>query len=158
MTTITPFLWFDDGLEQAIERYRTVFDDVEVHSEQRLPVGDAAFGGSILVAEFSVCGQRVMGMNAGPQFPHTEAFSFFVRCAGQAEVDRYWNGLVADGGQESQCGWLRDPWGVSWQIIPDALERLQSAPDRDAANRVTQAMLGMRKIIVADLEDAFAAE
>lgn len=158
MTTITPFLWFDDGLEQAIERYRTVFDDVEVHSEQRLPDAEGAYGGSILVAEFSICGQRVMGMNAGPQFPHTEAFSFYVRCADQAEVDRYWNGLVVDGGKESQCGWLRDPWGVSWQIIPEALERLQADPDRDAANRVTQAMLGMGKIIVADLEDAFAAE
>lgn len=99
-----------------------------------------------------------MGMNAGPQFPHTEAFSFYVRCADQAEVDRYWDGLIADGGEESQCGWLRDPWGVSWQIIPEALERLQADPDRDAANRVTQAMLGMRRIIVAELEDAFAAE
>ena len=155
MTTITPFLWFDDGLERAIERYRTVFDDVEVHSEQRLPGAD---GGSILVAEFSVCGQRVMGMNAGPQFPHTEAFSFYVRCADQAEVDRYWDGLIADGGQESRCGWLRDPWGVSWQIIPVALERLQSDLDRAAAGRAMQAMLGMRKIVVAELEDAFAAE
>lgn len=158
MTTITPFLWFDDGLEQAIERYRTVFDDVEVHREQRLPDGDGTFGGAILVAEFSVCGQHVMGMNAGPQFPHTEAFSFYVRCADQAEVDRYWDGLIADGGEESQCGWLRDPWGVSWQIIPEALERLQADPDRAAANRATQAMLRMRRIVVAELEDAFAAE
>jgi predicted 3-demethylubiquinone-9 3-methyltransferase (glyoxalase superfamily) len=81
-----------------------------------------------------------------------------VRCEDQAEVDRYWDGLIADGGHESQCGWLRDPWGVSWQIVPIALERLQSDPDRAAAGRATQAMLGMRKIIVAELEDAFAAE
>jgi predicted 3-demethylubiquinone-9 3-methyltransferase (glyoxalase superfamily) len=79
-------------------------------------------------------------------------------CTDQAEVDRYWEGLIADGGEESQCGWLRDPWGVSWQIIPAALERLQSDPDRAAADRAMQAMLGMRKIVVAELEAAFAGE
>jgi predicted 3-demethylubiquinone-9 3-methyltransferase (glyoxalase superfamily) len=158
MTTITPFLWFDDGLEQAIERYRSVFGDVEVHSEQRMPMGDAPNAGSIFVAEFSVLGQRVMGMNAGPSVRHTEAFSFYVSCEDQAEVDRYWDGLIADGGEESQCGWLKDPWGVSWQIIPTALERLQSDPDREAAGRAMQAMLGMQKIIVAELEAAFRGE
>jgi predicted 3-demethylubiquinone-9 3-methyltransferase (glyoxalase superfamily) len=158
MTTITPFLWFDDGLEQAINRYRDVFGDVEVHSESRLPMGDDPKAGSIFVAEFSVLGQRVMGMNAGPQFPPTEAFSFYVSCDDQAEVDRYWDGLIADGGQESECGWLKDPWGVSWQIIPTALERLQSDPDREAAGRAMQAMLGMQKIIVADLEAAFRGD
>ena len=158
MTKITPFLWFDDGLEQAINRYREVFGDVEVHSESRLPMGDDPKSGTIFVAEFSVLGQRVMGMNAGPQFRPTEAFSFHVRCDDQAEVDRYWDGLIADGGEESQCGWLKDPWGVSWQIIPIALERLQSDPDREAAGRAMQAMLGMQKIIVADLEAAFRGE
>jgi predicted 3-demethylubiquinone-9 3-methyltransferase (glyoxalase superfamily) len=97
-----------------------------------------------------------MGMNAGPHFPQTEAFSFYVRCADQDEVDRYWDGLIADGGQPSQCGWLKDPWGVSWQIVPEALERLSLAPDREAALRVQRAMLGMQKIVVADLEKAYA--
>ena len=157
MTTITPFLWFDTGLDDAIARYREVFGDVEVHAHDDYVGGETGDANdSTLVVEFSVLGQRVMGMNAGPHFPQTEAFSFYVRCADQAEVDRYWDGLIADGGQESQCGWLKDPWGVSWQIVPEALERLQLGPDREAALRVQRAMLGMRKIIVAELETAYA--
>jgi len=157
MTTITPFLWFDTGLDDAIARYREVFGDVEVHAHDDYAGGETGDANdSTLVVEFSVLGQRVMGMDAGPHFPQTEAFSFYVRCADQAEVDRYWDGLIAGGGQESQCGWLKDPWGVSWQIVPEALERLQLGPDREAALRVQRAMLGMRKIIVADLEAAYA--
>jgi predicted 3-demethylubiquinone-9 3-methyltransferase (glyoxalase superfamily) len=157
MTTITPFLWFDTGLDDAIARYREVFGDVEVHAHDDYAGGETGDANdSTLVVEFSVLGQRVMGMNAGPHFPQTEAFSFYVRCADQAEVDRYWDGLIEGGGQESQCGWLKDPWGVSWQIVPEALERLQLGPDREAALRVQRAMLGMRKIIVADLEAAYA--
>ena len=159
MTTITPFLWFDDGLRDAIQRYREVFGEVAVEADDLYPGGDTEAtepeSAHTLVMEFTVLGQRVMGMNAGPHFPQTEAFSFYVRCADQAEVDRYWDGLIAGGGQESQCGWLKDPWGVSWQIVPEALERLSLDPDRAAALRVQQAMFGMQKIIVADLEAAF---
>jgi predicted 3-demethylubiquinone-9 3-methyltransferase (glyoxalase superfamily) len=159
MTTVTPFLWFDSGIDDAIARYREVFCDVEVHRRDEYPGGEHGEADvSTLVVEFSVLGQRVMAMDAGPGFPQTEAFSFYVRCADQAEVDRYWDGLVSDGGQESQCGWLKDPWGVSWQIVPEALERLQLDPDREAALRVQHAMLGMRKIVVADLERAYAGD
>jgi predicted 3-demethylubiquinone-9 3-methyltransferase (glyoxalase superfamily) len=157
MTTVTPFLWFDSGILDAIERYRSVFGDVEVVTRDDFPGGEnGEADASTLVVEFTVLGQHVMGMNAGPHFPQTEAFSFYVRCADQDEVDRYWDGLIADGGQPSQCGWLKDPWGVSWQIVPEALERLSLAPDREAALRVQRAMLGMQKIVVADLEKAYA--
>jgi predicted 3-demethylubiquinone-9 3-methyltransferase (glyoxalase superfamily) len=112
--------------------------------------------GSLFYATFELAGQRVMAMNAGPMFPFTEAFSFFVSVDTQEEVDRYWDALTADGGEESMCGWLKDKYGLSWQIVPEALMRLQSDPDREAAGRVTQAMMQMRKIVVADLEAAFA--
>jgi predicted 3-demethylubiquinone-9 3-methyltransferase (glyoxalase superfamily) len=157
MTTVTPFLWFDSGILEAIERYRSVFGDVEVVTRDDFPGGERGEAdASTLVVEFTVLGQRVMGMDAGPHFPQTEAFSFYVRCADQDEVDRYWDGLIAGGGQPSQCGWLKDPWGVSWQIVPEALERLSLDPDREAALRVQRAMLGMQKIVVADLERAYA--
>jgi predicted 3-demethylubiquinone-9 3-methyltransferase (glyoxalase superfamily) len=158
MTTVTPFLWFDSGIRDAVARYREVFGDVAVVSDDVFPggdPGDPASSGTLVVA-FSVFGQKVMGMDAGPHFPQTEAFSFYVRCDGQDEVDRYWDGLIADGGEPSQCGWLKDPWGVSWQIVPEALERLSLDADREAALRVQKAMLGMQKIIVADLESAYA--
>lgn len=127
MTTITPFLWFHSGLDDAIARYREVFGDVEVHAHDDYVGGETGDADdSTLVVEFSVLGQRVIGMNAGPHFPQTEAFSFYVRCAGQDDVDRYWDGLIA-GGQESQCGWLKDPWGVSWQICPRPSNGFSSA-------------------------------
>lgn len=159
MTTIAPFLWFDDGILDAIERYRAVFGDVTVEGRDEFPGGERGEADvSTLVVEFSVLGQRVMGMNAGRGPKPTEAFSFYVRCADQSEVDRYWDGLIADGGEPSQCGWLKDPWGVSWQIVPEALERLSLDTDRAAALRVQRAMLGMQKIVVADLEKAFRGE
>jgi predicted 3-demethylubiquinone-9 3-methyltransferase (glyoxalase superfamily) len=149
MTTITPFLWFDDNAEEAIALYSNLFPDTRIIDETRGP------DGALFFATFELAGQRVMAMNAGPMFPHTEAFSFFVSVDTQAEVDRLWDALTADGGEESRCGWLKDKFGLSWQIIPEALMRLQSDPDREKAGRVTQAMLGMGKIIVADLEAAY---
>jgi len=149
-TTITPFLWFDNNAEEAFAFYATLFPDVRTIDETRGPDGALFFG------TFEILGQRVMAMNAGPMFPHTEAFSFFVMVDDQTEVDRLWDALTADGGEESQCGWLKDKFGLSWQIVPEALMRLQKGPDAAAAGRVTQAMLGMRKIIVADLEVAYA--
>jgi predicted 3-demethylubiquinone-9 3-methyltransferase (glyoxalase superfamily) len=150
MTTLTPFLWFDNSAEEAFAFYATLFPDSKVIEETRGPDGALFFG------TFEIAGQRIMAMNAGPAFPQTEAFSLFVLVETQDEVDRLWDALTADGGQESQCGWLKDRWGLSWQIVPEALMRLQKDPDTAAAGRVTQAMLGMRKIVVADLEAAFA--
>lgn len=150
MTTITPFLWFDNKAEEAIEFYSALFPDSRVIDESRGP------DGALFFATFELAGQRIMAMNAGPMFPFTEAISLFVSVTDQAEVDKYWNALTADGGEESQCGWLKDKYGLSWQIVPEALMRLQKGPDAAAAGRVTQAMLGMRKIIVADLESAYA--
>lgn len=150
MTTITPFLWFDDDAEKAIEFYCGLFPDARVVDESRGSDGALSF------ATFELAGQRLMALNAGPMFSFTEAISLFVSVDGQAEVHRLWDALTADGGEESQCGWLKDKYGLSWQIIPEALGRLQSGPDAAAAARVTRAMLGMRKIIVADLEAAHA--
>ena len=149
-TTITPFLWFDNDAEEAFAFYATLFPDTRLVDGSRGPDGAFFFG------TFELLGKQVMAMNAGPSFPHTQAFSFFTQVDDQAEVDRLWNALTADGGEESQCGWLKDKFGVSWQIVPEALMRLQQGPDAAAAARVTQAMLGMRKIIVADLEAAYA--
>ncbi|MBN9605964.1 MAG: VOC family protein [Actinomycetales bacterium] len=161
MTTVTPFLWYDSELERAIERYGAVFGRENVRLVEATHHDDAGPGTprTLFFATFEVFGQRVMGMNAGPQYPQTEAFSFFVLCPDDQDVvDRYWEGLVADGGAESMCGWLKDPWGVSWQIVPEALMRLQADPDRAAAERVRQAMLGMGKIVIAELEAAFRGE
>jgi len=151
MTTITPFLWYDDNLEEAIALYSGLFPDARVIDENRLP------DGSLFFATFELAGQRVMAMNAGPGHPHTDAFSFFVSVDGQDEVDHYWDALTADGGEESQCGWLIDKFGISWQIIPKALMDYQADPDREKSGRVVQAMLKMRKIVIADLDAAAAA-
>lgn len=150
MTTITPFLWFDDNAGEAIEFYSSLFPDAKVIEENRAP------DGTLFYATFELAGQRFMALNAGPRFPFTEAISLFVSVEGQEEVDRLWNALTADGGEESQCGWLKDKYGLSWQIIPGILMRLQADPDRAKAGRVQEAMMQMRKIVVADLEAAAA--
>lgn len=149
MTTITPFLWFDNKAEEAIAFYSGLFPDAKVIDENRAP------DGTLFFATFELAGQRFMALNAGPMFSFTEAISMFVSVETQEEVDRYWNALTADGGEESQCGWLKDKYGLSWQIIPTALMRMQSDPDREKAGRAQQAMMSMQKIVIADLEAAF---
>lgn len=144
MPNITPFLWFDAPLDEPIEYYKSIFRDVKVHSL------------SPMSATFEIQGQRFMALNGGPKFAFNEAVSFFVECEDQAEVDYYWERLTADGGAESMCGWLKDRYGLSWQIIPKALMSYLSDTDREKANRVTQAMLQMRKIDVAALDRAAA--
>ena len=151
MTTITPFLWFDNDAEEAIAFYTSLFPDARVIEENR------GADGALFYATFELAGQRIMALNGGPHFRFTEAISLFVSVADQAEVDRYWDALTADGGEESQCGWLKDKYGLSWQIVPEALMRYQADPDRAKSGRVVEAMLKMRKIIVADLDAAAAA-
>lgn len=150
MTKITPFLWFDDRIEEAVNLYASVFNDAKITSRSPGP------NGSVMSMTFVLQGQEFMALNGGPQFKFTEAVSFFVSCDTQDEVDHYWNALTANGGQESQCGWLKDPYGLSWQIIPTALGRYLSDPDRARATRVIQAMLQMKKMDIAALDKAYA--
>ena len=153
---ITPFLWFDNNAEEAVDFYLGIFKNSRRLTELR-NTGDAPGPkGSILTLAFELDGQTFTALNGGPTFPFTEAFSFSVACEDQAEVDRYWKALTADGGQESQCGWLKDRFGLSWQIVPKALPRLLGDQDRSRANRAMKAMLKMKKLVVADLEAAAA--
>lgn len=155
MTHVTPFLWFDNDAERAIRFYTALIPDSEIVSMAHYPDDVPQMGGRVMQAHFRLAGRDYYAMDAGPQFPFTEAVSLFVSCADQAEVDRYWTALT-DGGQEQPCGWLKDRWGLSWQIIPDRLIELIRDPNSDRAHRATQAMLQMRKIDVAALEKAVA--
>jgi len=145
MAQITPFLWFDTGaLNEAVRLYTSVFKDARVVSRNATS------------AEFELLGQRFLALEGGPTFRFNEAVSFFIHCKDQAEVDYYWHALTADGGTESMCGWLKDRFGLSWQVIPEALMRYLGDPDPVRSQRATQAMLKMRKIRVADLDAAVA--
>ena len=151
MTTVTPCLWFDDRIDAAIDFYTKTFKTAKVTNIERQNPNGPAF-----VAEFELEGQKFMALNGGPQFKFTEAVSFFVTCADQQEVDYFWNALIADGGAESQCGWLRDKFGLSWQIVPQQFRQTVFGKDPAGAQRAMQAMMGMKKLIVADLEKAYA--
>lgn len=153
MPTITPSLWFDDDLEEAAAFYTSVFPNSFVEGFNRYTDAGPGTPGQVVAGTFVLDGKRFVGINGGPQFPFTEAVSFEVRCADQDEVDYYWNRLV-DGGVESQCGWLKDRFGLSWQIVPERLFELLGDPDPARAAAATRAMLGMRRIVVAELEDA----
>jgi predicted 3-demethylubiquinone-9 3-methyltransferase (glyoxalase superfamily) len=157
MTSITPFLWFDADAEEAAELYVSLFPNSSITRVDRYPEGSPMPAGSAMSVFFELDGRPVHALNGGAMFPHTEAFSFFVEVDSQEEVDRYWEALLAGGGTPSQCGWLKDRFGLSWQIVPSALGRLMSDPDPERASRVMQAMLGMQKLVVADLEAAAAA-
>jgi len=157
MPSITPSLWFDDNLEDAATFYTSVFPNS--HIEQLFRTTEAGPGepGSVLFGTFVLDGTRFMAINGGPHFTLSEAVSFTVHCKDQDEVDYYWERLTADGGQESECGWLKDRFGLSWQITPDRLLQLVGDPDPARAAAATKAMHGMRKIVIADLEAAAAS-
>ena len=159
MSKIAPCFWFDGQAEEAADFYTRVFPEGSVTDVQR-STADNPSGqkGSVLTVEFELFGQRFVGLNGGPEFRFSEAISFIVDCADQAEVDRYWAALTADGGEESVCGWLKDKFGVSWQVVPRRLPELLNSPDREAAARVLEAMLKMVKIDVAELERAARAQ
>jgi predicted 3-demethylubiquinone-9 3-methyltransferase (glyoxalase superfamily) len=154
MQKLTPFLWFDDGLEEALAFYASIFPDLVVLDLSRA-------GGSptdpVFSARFRILGQDLFAINGGPTYRLNEAFSLFVDCEDQAEVDRLWDRLT-DGGAPGRCGWLVDPFGLSWQIIPRRLMELMGDPDPVRSARVRDAMLAMGKIDVAGLEAAYAAE
>jgi predicted 3-demethylubiquinone-9 3-methyltransferase (glyoxalase superfamily) len=154
MQKITTFLWFDHQAEEAANFYVSVFDDARIVKVSRYPEGLPAPAGSVMTVEFQLAGQTFVAMNAGPHFKFTEAISLLVECHSQEEVDRYWEQLSA-GGAESQCGWLKDKYGLSWQITPRVLLEWNSDPDPHKASRVMQAMLKMKKIDIAALQRAY---
>lgn len=155
MSKITPCLWYNHNAEEAANFYITLFPDSRIDNVLRSPADNPSTKeGEVIVVEFTLAGQPYMGLNGGPQFPFTEAVSFQVRTEDQAETDRLWTALTADGGAESQCGWLRDRWGLSWQITPARLLELMADPDKDCARRTMEAMMKMKKIDIADVERA----
>jgi predicted 3-demethylubiquinone-9 3-methyltransferase (glyoxalase superfamily) len=158
MAKITPCLWFDGRAQEAAELYVSLLPDSRIdsvmHSPADTPSGPA---GMPLLVEFTLAGQEFQGLNGGPDFQFNEAVSFVIDCEDQAEVDRLWEALTADGGEPSMCGWLKDRFGVSWQIVPRRLNELMADPNPDRARRATEAMLQMRKIDVAELERAVEA-
>ncbi len=156
MTDVIPFLWFDHDAEAAIIFYTALIPDSELVSIGRYPDEVPGMGGKVMHAHFRLAGRDYYAMDAGPQFPFTEAISLFVACADQEEVDRYWAALTADGGQEQPCAWLKDRWGLSWQIVPDRLIELIRDPDPDRSHRAVQSMLTMTKIDIAAIEAAAA--
>ncbi len=149
-------LWFESDAEEAARFYAKTFPNSSIGAVHRAP-GDFPSGkqGDVLTVEFSVMGVPCLGLNGGPAFKHTEAFSFQVATEDQAETDRYWNAIVSNGGQESECGWCKDKWGLSWQITPVALIKAYTSSDRVAAKRAFDAMMTMKKIDIAKIEAAF---
>lgn len=144
MPTITPFLWFEkNNAQEAMEFYCSVFKNS--HVLMNTPA----------LVSFELNGQKFYGLNAGPYQTFNDAISFYIECIDQDEVDYYWNTLSANGGQSGQCGWLKDRFGVSWQVVPKQLGELMGMPDKDAVQRVNQAMLSMKKLIISELEAAY---
>jgi predicted 3-demethylubiquinone-9 3-methyltransferase (glyoxalase superfamily) len=159
MPKITPNLWFDGNAEEAARFYVSLLPDSRIESITRAAADNPSTpAGAVLLVDFTLAAQRFTGINGGPQFPFTEAVSFLIDCDGQAEVDRLWGALTADGGQPGQCGWLKDRYGLSWQIVPRQLGELIASPDREGARRAMEALLRMNKIDVAELRRAFAGE
>jgi predicted 3-demethylubiquinone-9 3-methyltransferase (glyoxalase superfamily) len=155
MSKISPCLWFASEAEEAAKFYVSLLPDSKIEHVQRNTVDSpAGKAGSVLVVEFTLAGQRFMALNGGKASDFTHAISFKVDCADQAEVDRYWDAL-SEGGSVDRCGWLRDRYGVSWQIVPTALVKYLGGPDRAGAQRAMQAMMGMVKLDIAGLKNAY---
>lgn len=169
MQKITPFLWFDRETEEAINYYVSVFNgnpnkkqDSKIITLKRYPDGPLegpmkGFEGKVLTAVFELEGQQFMALDGGPIFKPNESFSLLVDCKDQEEIDYFWNRFVNEGGQESQCGWLKDKYGFSWQIVPD-MEKWLAGNDKEGSRRAMHVMLGMKKIVIADLEKAYKGE
>ncbi|MEI7902713.1 MAG: VOC family protein [bacterium] len=155
---LTPYLWFASGAEDAAAFYASIFKNSRIVGISRYPENPHATAGSVMTATVCLDGQELILLNGGPVFKLNEAFSLAVRCVDQAEVDYYWERLLAGGGEESMCEWLKDRFGVSWQVVPDALMELLGDPDPQRAARATAAMLKVRKIDIAALRRASDAE
>jgi predicted 3-demethylubiquinone-9 3-methyltransferase (glyoxalase superfamily) len=156
MSKVSPCLWFDGEAEEAANFYVSLLPDSKIETVQKNTVdGPAGNAGSVLVVEFTLAGQRFMALNGGMRVEYTHAISFKIDCADQAEVDRLWDALLANGGQANRCGWLRDRYGISWQIVPTALPKYLGGPDRAGAARAMEAMLGMIKLDIEGLRRAY---
>src|SRR5450759_3597833 len=159
MSKISPCLWFDGEAEEAAKFYVSLLPDSRIEKVQKNTVdGPAGKAGSVLVVEFTLAGQRFMALNGGKRFEYTHAVSFKIDCADQAEVDRLWDALLSDGGQAERCGWLRDRYGVFWQIVPVALVQYLGGPDPAGAQRAVAAMLQMVKLDIAGLKRAYEGQ
>jgi predicted 3-demethylubiquinone-9 3-methyltransferase (glyoxalase superfamily) len=156
MSKIIPCLWFDGVAEEAANFYASLLPDSRVDRVNRAPADNPSTpAGAALMVEFRLAGQPFLGLNGGPQFPFTEAVSFTIQCEDQAEIDRLWDALTAGGGKPVQCGWLKDRYGLSWQIVPKALGTLLGGDDKAGAKRAMEAMLKMVKLDIAALERAY---
>src|SRR5690349_21832913 len=159
MTSITPCLWFDHNAEEAANFYVSIFPDSHIDQVDRSPADNpSAREGEVITVEFTLAGQRFQALNGGPDFQFNEAISMSIDCKDQAEVDRYWDLLIANGGEPSVCGWLKDRFGLSWQVVPHRLTEMYESGDRDGARRAMQAMLTMQKLDIAELEAAFRGD
>jgi predicted 3-demethylubiquinone-9 3-methyltransferase (glyoxalase superfamily) len=156
MPKITPCLWFDGNAEEAAQFYVSLLPDSRINGISRSPADNPSTSeGAVLMVDFTLAGQPFTGLNGGPQFPFSEAISWVIDCADQAEVDSLWDALTADGGSPGQCGWLKDRFGMSWQVVPRQLGEMLGSSDADGARRAMEAMLKMSKIDVAEMRRAF---
>ena len=156
MSKISPCLWFNGEAEEAANFYVSLLPGSKIETVQRNPV-DSPSGkaGTVLVVEFTLAGQRFMALNGGTRFEYTHAISFKIDCADQAEVDRLWDGLLAGGGQAVRCGWLKDRYGISWQVVPGVMMKYLGGADREGAKRAMAAMMQMVKLDIAELKKAY---
>jgi predicted 3-demethylubiquinone-9 3-methyltransferase (glyoxalase superfamily) len=155
MTSISPFLWFDSQAEEAAQLYVSIFPNSSITNVSRYPEGGPLPAGTVLGVSFILDGLEFQALNGGPQHPFTEAISFFISLDTQKEVDRYWDALIEGGGEPGQCGWLKDRFGLSWQVVPHLLGELLGSSDSVAASRAMAAMMQMSKIEMQTLQDAF---
>jgi predicted 3-demethylubiquinone-9 3-methyltransferase (glyoxalase superfamily) len=159
MDKVTPCLWFDGNAEEAANFYVSLLPDSRIDNIMRSPADNPSMKeGGVLMVDFTLAGRQYSGLNGGPQFKFTEAVSFVIHCEDQAEVDRLWDALTADGGQPVQCSWLKDKFGLSWQIVPQEMLDMLSSSDRDGARRAMEAMMTMVKLDLAELRRAFRGE
>jgi predicted 3-demethylubiquinone-9 3-methyltransferase (glyoxalase superfamily) len=156
---VTPCLWYDGDAEEAAAFYVTLLPDSRIDKVVRAPADNPSMkkGGALLV-EFTLAGQKYSGLNGGPQFRFTEAVSFMVHCEDQEEVDRLWNAILDNGGEASACGWIKDRWGLAWQITPQRLLDMLASEDREAAQRAMEKMMEMVKLDIAEIEAAYRGD
>ncbi len=153
---MTTCLWFNGRAREAANFYTSIFPNSSVSDNWIAPTDTPGNQqGEEIVVNFKIFGQNFIGLNGGPQFPHSEAISFQIPCKDQAEIDKFWEILIADGGEESQCGWLKDKFGISWQVTSPEMMNYLGGPDAEGSKRATQAMLEMKKIILADMKKAY---